>query len=59
MDISASMDKDVIYIDNRILSSLEKEGHLVICNYTDLLGLQGDPNSQSERKSVLNTHWKD
>ena len=23
------------------------------------LGLQGDPTSQSSRKSVLNTHWKD
>ena len=23
------------------------------------LGLQGDPNSQSRRKSVLNIHWKD
>ena len=23
------------------------------------LGLQGDPTSQSERKSVLNIHWKD
>ena len=47
MYISASMDKGVIYIDNRILFSLEKEGHLVIPNYTDLLGLQGDPTSPS------------
>ena len=23
------------------------------------LGLQGDPNSQSSRKSILNIHWKD
>ena len=23
------------------------------------LGLQGDPTSQSERKSILNIHWKD
>ena len=23
------------------------------------LGLQGDPTSQSEKKSVLNIHWKD
>ena len=25
----------------------------------ELLGLQGDPTSQSSRKSVLNIHWKD
>ena len=25
----------------------------------ELLGLQGDPTSPSERKSVLNIHWKD
>ena len=24
-----------------------------------ILGLQGDPTSQSQRKSTLNIHWKD
>ena len=37
---------------------------LMLLNYVlektlESLGLQGDPTSQSERKSVLNIHWKD
>ena len=28
-------------------------------NSWESLGLQGDPTSQSQRKSVLNIHWKD
>ena len=28
-------------------------------NSWESLGLKGDPNSQSSRKSVLNVHWKD
>ena len=36
--------------------SLLQIGRTIICY---LLGLQGDPTSQSWRKSVLNIHWKD
>ena len=28
-------------------------------SWTESLGLQGDPTSPSERKSILNIHWKD
>jgi len=28
-------------------------------NSSESLGLQGDPTSQSYRKSLLNIHWKD
>ena len=28
-------------------------------DYCESLGLQGDQTSQSKRKLVLNTHWKD
>ena len=31
----------------------------VMLEKTESLGLQGDPTSQSKRKSVLNIHWKD
>ena len=31
----------------------------VVLEKTESLGLQGDPTSQSKRKSVLNIHWKD
>ena len=32
---------------------------VVLENSWECLGLQGDPTSQSKRKSVLNIHWKD
>ena len=42
---------------------IKKELMLLNCSvgedFWESLGLQGDPTSQSSRKSVLNIHWKD
>ena len=55
------MDVRVGTIKKRKLSA--EELMLLNCsvggNSWESLGLQGDPTSQSQRKSVLNMHWKD
>ena len=52
-----------VHLDNAMVFPVAKKLMLLNCgageDSWESLGLQGDPTSPSERKSVLSVHWKD